>query len=93
MYAGEYVFAQVMDFLPLPRWAFSRRILARARGAPIQRRRSARPTHIQVVSRATRDQTDPTRSSRLGGASPISFSRYSALGRPPRRRARAGFKQ
>jgi hypothetical protein len=41
----------------------------------------SRATHIQVVSRATRDQTDPTRSRRLGGASPISFSRYSALGR------------
>jgi len=29
----------------------------------------------------------PTRSSRLGGASAISFKRYSALGRPPWRRA------
>ena len=44
--------------------------------------REGRAEPATSVSRATRAQTDPTRSSRLGGASPISFSRYSALGRP-----------
>ena len=54
-----------------PRYAYSHRILVR----------EGRAEPATSVSRATRDQTDPTRSSRLGGASPLSFSRYSALGR------------
>ena len=63
------------------RVSLSRAESSRARGAPTPATSVSRPTHIQVVSRATRDQTDPSRSSRLGGASPISFSRYSASGR------------
>ena len=47
--------------------------------SPLVREGRAEPA--TSVSRATRDQTDPTRSSRLGGASPISFSRYSPWGR------------
>ena len=49
-----------------------------ARGAPSQRRRSAeRPT---TRWSAERPANRATRSRRLGGASAISFSRYSALG-------------
>jgi hypothetical protein len=56
------------------RYPYSRRILARAREAVFRSRRR-RPD-------AERPAIRPTRSSRLGGASAISFSRYSAsLGR------------
>ena len=61
----------------------------RARGAPTRRRRSAEATHIQVVSRATRDQADPP----AGWAALRQFRFWGerSIMRPPRRRARAGF--
>ena len=73
-----------------PRRPYSRRILVReGRAEPATS--VSRATHIQVVSRATRDQADPLAPA---GRRFASFLRYSALGRtlmrPPRRRARAG---
>ena len=63
----------------VPRSPYSRRFLARAMAAPSQRRRSAeRPTFRWS---AARPAIGPTRSSRLGGASAISFKRYSPWGR------------
>jgi hypothetical protein len=79
------------------RWSYWRRFLARARAAPTRRRRSAERPAIR-----------PTRSRRLGGGWPPSMATMGAthkqvghdsgwgrtlVWRPPRRRARAGFKQ
>jgi hypothetical protein len=50
--------------------------------ATLRARRLPNGTHVsRVLAEPTRSASRPTRSSRLGGASPISFSFYSDSGR------------